>query len=297
MSTNCLACGVSYDLVSIVLNIFLSRGNIPISKTTSKPRLAASSYLNSAPLVWSFKHGPLEGEVDLVEPVPAQCADLLAAGQVDVALIPAIEYQRIPDITLVPEVCIASLQEVRSVILVSRHADLNSIRSVALDESSRTSAALVKIIFREFLGFEPQWISAPPNPERMLADNDAALLIGDPAMSFPREERFTVFDMATLWRRYTDLGFVFAMWAIASNAPDSAHSIDFRGVRDDGLSRIEEIIDFYQPLLGLSRVELKAYLRENISFALDNELSAGLELFYKLAYQHELIPALKPLKL
>jgi chorismate dehydratase len=235
--------------------------------------------------------------VDLVEPVPARCADLLAARQVEVALIPAIEYQRIPDITLVPEVCIASRQEVRSVILVSRLADLNSIRSVALDESSRTSAALVKIIFREFLGFEPQWTAAPSNPERMLADNDAALLIGDPAMTFPREDGLKVFDMAALWRGYTNLGFVFAMWAIASDAPASAHSIDFREVRDDGLSRLEEIIDFYRPRLGLSRVELQIYLRQNISFVIDNELRAGLELFYKLAYQHELIPALKPLKL
>jgi chorismate dehydratase len=279
------------------LTTYSSRGIINIPNTTIRPRLAASSYLNSAPLVWSFKHGPRKREVDLVEPVPAQCADLLTAGQVDVALIPVIEYQRIADITLVPEVCIASRQEVRSVILVSRHPDLKSIRSVALDESSRTSAVLVKIIFREFLGFEPQWISAPPNPKQMLADNDAALLIGDPAMTFPREEGLAVFDMATLWGRYTDLGFVFALWVIASDAPASAHSIDFREVRDEGLSRIEEIIDFYQPRLGLTRDELEAYLRENISFALDSELRAGLELFYKLAYQHELIPALKPLKL
>lgn len=253
--------------------------------------------MNSAPLVWTFKHGSLKREVDLIEPVPSRCAELLAAGQVDVALIPAIEYQRIPDIKLVPEVCIASRQEVRSVILVTRLGDLNSIRSVALDESSRTSAALVKIIFREFLAFEPRWVSSPPNAEQMLADNDAALLIGDPAMTFPCEEGLTVYDMATLWRHYTNFGFVFAMWAIASGAPASAQAIDFREVRDDGLSRIEEIIDFYQPLLGLSRVELQAYLRENISFVLDNELRAGLELYYKLAYQHALIPALKPLKL
>jgi chorismate dehydratase len=282
------------SLASLVA--FSARGIINIPKTTARARVAASSYLNSAPLVWSFKYGSRKREVDLVEPVPARCADLLAEGKVDVALIPVIEYQRMPDLRLVPEVCIASRQEVRSVILISRLADLRSVRSVALDESSRTSAALVKIIFREFLGFEPEWIAAQPNPQRMLVDNDAALLIGDPGMTLPREG-WEVFDVAGLWRHHTNLGFVFAMWAIAPQAPAHIYSIDFSQARDEGLALIDEIVDFYQPRLGLTRVELQVYLHDNISFALDQELRAGLELFYKLAYEHELIPALKPLKL
>lgn len=288
-----MLCTIS--LASLV--VFFARGIIHIPKITARASVAASSYLNSAPLVWSFKYGSRKHLVDLVEPVPARCADLLAEGKVDVALIPAIEYQRIPDLRLVPEVCIASRQEVRSVILISKLADLRSVRSVALDESSRTSVALVKIIFREFLGFEPEWIAAQPNPQRMLADNDAALLIGDPGMTLPREEGWEVFDVAGLWRHHTNLGFVFAMWAIAPQASAHIASIDFSQARDEGLSLIDEIIDFYQPRLRLTRGELQVYLHDNISFALDRELRAGLELFYKLAYQHELIPALKPLKL
>src|ERR671927_486676 len=114
-------------------------------------RLAASSYLNSAPLIWSFLNGPHRGSVDFVEAVPARCAELLADAAVEGALVPVIEYERIPCGFLVPNVCVGSQKEVLSVVLVSKNKRLEDIRSVALDKSSRTSATLVKIIFREFL--------------------------------------------------------------------------------------------------------------------------------------------------
>lgn len=291
------SCAVLDDFVSIGTTTTLTRG-IPISTLTdrSQPRIAASSYLNSAPLIWSFKYGSAKEAVELIEAVPAKCADLLAQGQAEVALIPAIEYQRIPDVVVVPNVCVGSREEVRSVLLVSRLSNLARVRRVALDESSRTSAALLKIIFREFLDFEPEWKDAKPDMQRMLAGNDAALMIGDPGMTF-RREGLTVFDVARLWREFTNLGFVFAMWAISPNASFTARSIDFAGARDEGLERITEIIEYYQPLLGLPRVELQSYLQSNISFEPDAELRAGLDLFYKLAHKHQLVTALKPLQL
>jgi chorismate dehydratase len=266
------------------------------ANTNRKPRLAASSYLNTAPLIWSFKHGSVKDDVELVEAVPARCAELLAQGQVDIALVPAIEYQRIPDVAVAPSVCIGSREKVRSVILVSKLDNLKDIRKVALDESSRTSAALVKIIFREFVDCEPQWFAAAPDVKQMLADNDAALVIGDPAMTFAREG-LQVFDMASLWRRHTGLGFVFALWMISPAASSESRAIDFKAACAEGLDRRAEIVESYLPLLGLSRDELQTYLLENISFFLDDELRAGLELFFQLALKHRLIPTLTPLKL
>jgi chorismate dehydratase len=256
--------------------------------------VAASSYLNTAPLIWSFRKGSRTNDVELVEAVPARCAELLAQARVDVALVPAIEYQRIPGLAVVPRVCIGSREKVRSVILVSKLDELKDIRAIALDESSRTSATLIRIIFREFLGFEPQWRSAPPDLKQMLADNDAALLIGDPAMTLPRQG-LKIFDLASLWREHTGLGFVFAMWMIGPSASAAARAIDFVAACQEGLARTDAIVDFYQPLLGLAREELQSYLKENISFYLDDELRAGLDLFYELAHKHGLIPALKPL--
>lgn len=209
--------------------------------------------------------------------------------------MPVIEYQRIEGARLVPGVCVGARDVVRSVVLATEAADLRDIRSVALDESSRTSAALVKIIFQEFIGSEPRWITATPDLKTMLAENDAALIIGDPGMTFKREG-LNVFDLGHLWRRYTGLGFVFAMWMVADDVPPP-EKIDFVAACEEGLASRDLIIDFYQPLLGLSRQELHDYLHENISFSLDDELRDGLELYYQLAYKHGLIPALKPLNL
>lgn len=264
------------------------------SKT--KPRLAASSYLNTAPLIWSFKHGARKDEVTLVDALPSSCADLLAGGQIDFGLVPTIEYQRIENVKLVPGVCVGSRQKVRSVVLVSRLNNLKKVRTIALDESSRTSATLIRIIFKEFLEFEPEWSSQSPNLKEMLRENDAALIIGDPAMTFPRDG-LRVWDLAALWHDFTGLGFVFAMWMAAAENSSQSPSVDFVQACKEGLAQRNEIIDYYEQNLKLARAELEIYLTENITFFLDDDLKKGLELYYKLAHKNSLIPGLKPLNL
>ncbi|HVF56992.1 MAG TPA: menaquinone biosynthesis protein [Pyrinomonadaceae bacterium] len=261
------------------------------------PRIAASSYLNTAPLIWSFAHGPRQGDVHLLtDKAPARCADMLARGEADAALVPVIEYQRLPEVSVVPGVCVGARRRVRSVVLVTRRASLEDVRSVALDLSSRTSAALVEIIFREFFGREPELTPSEPDLKEMLGHHDAALVIGDPAMTFAREG-LRVYDLAALWREHTGLGFVFAMWMVREGAGGRAVAVDFAGARDEGLARVEEIIDAYEESLGLARAELLAYLHENICFTLDAEMQAGLNLYYELAHKHGMIESVRPLKM
>jgi len=260
------------------------------------PRLAASRYLNSAPLIWSFIHGSRKGTVNLTDPVPSRCAELLADGAVEAALIPVIEYQRIPGVSIVPDVCVGSTGNVRSVVLVTRLKNLKDIRSVSLDESSRTSAALMKIIFLEFLGLEPKLVTAAPNVDLMLKDNDAALIIGDPAMTFARDD-LRIVDMARLWREYTGLGFVFAVWAVRNKDSARAAAIDFAAARDEGLEQIEEILSHYEREIPLARIELKEYLTNDITFHIDQPMEQGMKLYFDLAYKHHLIPELKGLEL
>jgi chorismate dehydratase len=260
------------------------------------PRVAASSYLNSAPLIWSFMHGRGRSEMRLLtDTAPVACAQMLARAEVDAALVPVIEYHRIPEIVVVPGVCVGARSRVRSVVLVTRGAELKDVRSVALDTTSRTSAALVQIIFREFLKVEPEWRPSAPDLERMLETSDAALLIGDPAMTFPRTA-LRVYDLATLWREHTGLGFVFAMWMARRDVARKVRAIDFARARDEGLERVEEIVDAYEEMLGLPRSELREYLLDSISFKLDEEMRAGLSLYYELARKHEVVPALRPLQ-
>ena len=258
-------------------------------------RLAASSYLNSAPLIWSFVYGSHRGDVDFIEAVPARCAQLLAESSVDAALVPVIEYQRIAGGLLVSNVCVGSRKEVLSVVLVSKNKRLEEIRTVALDESSRTSATLVKIVFREFLQREPEWTTSAPNLDQMLDKNDAALIIGDPGMTF-RRQGLNVWDMASLWREHTGLGFVFAMWMVREDAAERARTVDFGGARDEGVAHIEEIVRSYQDKIPMSVAELRNYLTGNIVFDVDESMEKGLRLYFELAEKHQLIDQLKPLK-
>src|ERR1051326_2744340 len=262
---------------------------------TTPFRLAASSYLNSAPLIWSFLNGSKRGQVDFIEAVPARCAELLAQAEVEAALVPVIEYQRIAGGALVPDVCVGSQKEVLSVVLVSKDRELEHVRTVALDESSRTSATLVKVIFREFLDHEPAWTVRSPNLEEMLERNDAALIIGDPGMTFPRTG-LKVWDMASLWRKYTGLGFVFAMWMIGDGAIEKARAVDFAGARDEGVAHVEDIVESYKDKIPMLVSELRKYLTENIVFHVDDSMRRGLQLYYELAFKHQLIEQMKPLR-
>jgi chorismate dehydratase len=260
------------------------------------PRIAASSYLNTAPLIWSFIHGARRDAVALLtDTAPARCAEMLARGEVDVALVPVIEYQRLDGVSIVPDVCVGSRSAVRSVVLATKRNNLKKVRRVALDDSSRTSVALVKIIFREFLGFEPEWQTSPPDLTAMLAHNDAALIIGDPAMKIPRDQ-FRVFDLATLWHDYTGFGFVFAMWMARASEAERTRAIDFAAARDEGLTHLDEIAARHADQIALSRDEIKDYLTRNIAFQMDEDMKTGLQLYFDLAQRHQLVDEVKPLE-
>ena len=259
----------------------------------SRPRIAASSYLNTAPLIWSFIHGSQKRVNLFIDTAPARCAEMVAAGEVDAALVPVIEYQRIPDVAIVPDVCVGSHKAVRSVVLVTRRNNLKKVKRVALDDSSRTSAALVKIIFREFLGFEPEWEISSPDLKSMLTRADAALIIGDPAMKVSRDQ-FRVFDLATLWHEFTGFGFVFAMWMVRKDSIKKVREINFAAARDEGLANLDQIAASYSSQIGLSEDEIKCYLTENVVFSVDEEMQKGLALYFELAKKHRLIEKSKP---
>jgi chorismate dehydratase len=140
------------------------------------------------------------------------------------------------------------------------------------------------VIFREFIGFEPEWRIAPPDVDAMLSESDAALLIGDPALAINDGEGLRKFDLAELWRGYTGLGFVFAMWMTTRESC----SIDFAAARDEGLRHIPEIAANYAPQTGLPVSALAEYLSSNISYSIDHSMQRGLELYLDLAHRHRL---------
>lgn len=269
----------------------------------SAKRISASSYSNTAPLIWSFLYGRNRGRYELIlDNAPARSAELLTQNRIDAALVPVIEYQRIEDVLLVPDVCVGADEKVRSVCLVTKGEDLRDVKTVSLDVSSRTSVALTKIIFREFLGFEPEYKISKPNLQEMLAESDCALLIGDPALIIADSENKEIknqirkFDLVETWKSFTNLGFVFAMWMAKSDKVGAAKTIDFSAARDEGLNHLDEIISNYESQISLTREDFKKYLAENISYSISGSMQKGLELYFNLAEKHSLIEKSKPLR-
>ncbi len=231
----------------------------------------------------------------IMDNAPSRSAELLREKRVDAALVPVVEYQRIEDILLVPEVCVGAKEKVRSVCLLTKGESLTDVKTVSLDVSSKTSVALTKIVFRELLGFEPDWKIAQPNLQKMLNDSDCALLIGDPALTID-ETKYRKFDLAEIWKSFTGFGFVFAMWMANAERAKVARTIDFAGALDEGLQHLDEIIANYETEISLAREDFKKYLSENISYKIDESMRKGLELYFDLAFKHRLIKSLKPLK-
>jgi chorismate dehydratase len=260
-----------------------------------KIRISLVHYLNSAPLGWAFLHGPFRSEFEVVPASPARCADQLSSGEVDIGLIPSIEYQRIPQLQIIPDISISSLREVRSILLI-KSRETQSIGSVALDSSSRTSVALTKVLLQAKMRIHPEYVSHPPDLPAMLKRCDAALLIGDPALRV-QPENFDTIDLAGEWFQWQKKPFVCAFWACRADAklPSGLPSI-FREAKKWGLERREEIADAFGKSLNLPKSFLEHYLTNNIDYNLAPEHVEGLRRFYELAKQEELIPELRPLK-
>lgn len=241
----------------------------------------------------------------ILDNAPARSAELLSQKRVDAALVPVIAYQLIADLQLIPKVCVGAREKVRSVCLVTKGEDLEQVKTVSLDISSKTSVALTKIIFREFLGFEPVWENSAPNVEKMLEKSDCALIIGDPALVISeKSEPFALadgfnlrkFDLAETWRKFTDLGFVFAMWMANDEKVEVAKTIDFARARNEGLSHLDEIISNYESEIRLNHEDFRRYLAENISYEINDSMQKGLELYFELAEKNGLIEKAKTLR-
>lgn len=246
----------------------------------SRIRIGAVSYLNSHPLVEGLaEHCP---EADVFLDVPSRLADDLAKGRLDVALIPSVEAFSDPDYEVVSDACVATHGPVLSVKLYSR-VHPGAIRSLALDEGSRTSAALVQVMLWERYGVRPRLEKLPLGKGTRDAKTDAVLLIGDRAM-FPPEEPFeTVWDLGEEWVDWTGLPFVFALWVARKDAPLDGIETRLNAARDAGLANVEAIADRGADKLGLPRQVAFEYLTKNLHFRLGSAERMGLKLFHELA--------------
>ncbi|MHB8640651.1 MAG: menaquinone biosynthetic enzyme MqnA/MqnD family protein [Candidatus Acidiferrales bacterium] len=288
----------------------------------AKLRISIVEYLNTAPLVWGFTEGPLAGKYDLSFTVPSQCAEALRRGDVDVAIMPAIEYQRMEGVVILPGMSVAAKGEVRSILVVAKKP-IDRVKRIALDTSSRSSAALVRLLTAGHWGIDPEFVDAAPDPPAMLADADAALVIGDPALRIALKMEFLfakkprdgaccqgdaedlpvpgypsvfVYDVAYQWREMTGKPCVLALWAGRRDKITPQVVADFQASKQFGLEHIEDIAEGASVKLGLPADSLESYLRDNIDFSLDDENLAGLNLYFEKCAAAGLTPRARPVE-
>ncbi|MFG0335142.1 MAG: menaquinone biosynthetic enzyme MqnA/MqnD family protein [Maioricimonas sp. JB049] len=256
---------------------------------TDRVRIGAVRYLNSKPLIEGLPSTIPGAEFAL--DVPSRLADDLAAGRLDVALIPSVEAFGDANYVVVSDACVATRGPVLSVKLYSR-VHPGEIRTLALDEGSRTSAALVRILLEERYGVSPRVESLPLQSTTQDTSADAVLLIGDRAIHPPEESFHTVWDLGTEWSTWTGLPFVFAMWVARRDRPGVNLGPPLRAVRDRGLEVVSEIARREGPQLGMSQTAALDYLTKNLHFHLGSAERNGLQLFRKLATRLRLVPDL-----
>ena len=259
----------------------------PDAAASSAVRIGAVSYLNSKPLVEDL--GELLPDADIQLDYPSRLADELAAGRLDVGLIPSVECFYEPGYEVISDACVATHGPVLSVKLYFRKHP-GAVRRLALDEGSRTSAALARIMLLERFGVEPERVPLPIDQTTADDDVDAFLLIGDRAMHTPDEQFHTVWDLGDEWLRWTGLPFVFAMWVAREGAADETVARRLCEARDRGVERLRQIAEREAPHLGLQAETAEAYLRDNLFFRLRSAERSGLRLFQHLAVQTGLAP-------
>jgi chorismate dehydratase len=246
---------------------------------TKKGKLGAVSYLNTVPLIACFED--LSEHYSLHLDVPSRLADAMARGELECALIPTIEVINSPEYQVVSDACIGCCGPVWSVKILSRKP-ISTIESIALDEGSRTSIALSKILMAQHWKVSPACRQLGLSEDYRQVETDAVLIIGDRAMqddpSFPYR-----YDLGEVWNEWTGLPFVFAVWAGTPDANLAFLERELAIARDKGLHQIESIIAKYHHKHGLDVARCRAYFIEHLNFYLGEEERESMVRFATLA--------------
>lgn len=251
-------------------------------------RLGAVSYLNARPLTWALDRAPSRWQVRY--DVPSVCGALLHAGDIDLGLIPSIDFLQAPDYRLVPGVGIGSNGPVRSVALYVR-TPLERVGRIALDTSSHTSVALLKVLCRRRFGIDPEFVAHPPQLDAMTRDHDAGLLIGDPALDADHAALgLRKIDLGGEWTAMTGLPFVYAAWTGRPGAIDDAGVRGLQDAQTAGVAETDAIAAEFGRGDTAATARAAAYLRDNVKYGLGRDEAAGLQLFLDYAAELGVAP-------
>jgi cyclic dehypoxanthinyl futalosine synthase len=252
-------------------------------------RVAAVSFLNSRPITYGLERGLGEDRFDLRFELPSRCAELLAAGDTDLALLPTASYAALPgDLRAVPGVAVAGRGAVRTVLLVGE-VPWDEMTDVALDGASRSSAALLRILCHE-RGLLPRFAEVPHDEvEAAVAGRRGALVIGDAGLTAALRHPH-VHDLGREWLDLTGLPFVYAMWAGRPGTVGPEEIALLHESLRDGLEHRSEIARAWAEERGLDPALCESYLRHNIRYGLGAEELSGAAAFLHRAAAAGILP-------
>lgn len=268
---------------------------LPASPGAALPlRIGAVGYLNARPLTWALDRAPERWHVRY--DLPSVCARLLQDGEVDLGLVPSIEYLQSTDYRFVPGVGVTSRGAIASVALYAKRP-LDQIRHIALDTSSRTSVALIQVLCRHHFRIHPRFVPHGPDLAIMTRDFDAGLLIGDPAFEADHVGLgVQKIDLGDEWTKMTGLPFVYAAW---TGRPGAASAADVRALQEaqaEGVGAVDLIAAEYGRGESARIARAAVYLRDNVKYGLGAEEAAGLQLFLDHAADLGLAPGRRTLE-
>ena len=243
-------------------------------------RISAISYLNSLPFAWCLEHSDIMKEIELSYDIPSQCADKLLSDKADIGLIPIVKILQMPEHYIVSDLCIGAGDAVRTVVLASE-TPLDDISTIYLDHHSRTSVVLARILAKYYWKISPEWIHFSGDITTYpRTGNSAAVVIGDKVFGLQSPY---IFDLATEWRKFTGLPFVFACW-VANKSLDEGFLCRFNKAMaiEKITANMEAIVECYRDRAPAG-VDLHHYWTNNISYPLAPDKQKGLELFLQYA--------------
>jgi len=245
-------------------------------------RVGSVSFLNAKPLIYGLDAEP---RVSLALDVPSRLADLLRTNAVDVALLPVIDYQRLPGLRLIASGGIASDGPTLTVRIFSK-VPIERIETLACDPDSHTSVALAAVIMAERYGRRPKQIDLG---QPGLDADTPRLLIGDKVITQePRGFEYQM-DLGEAWKELTGLPFVFAAWMATASADLRGWPERLAVARQQGMANVESILAQYAPALGWPTEIARRYLTEYLQYELTPRHLKAIELFHTLAAKHGII--------
>ncbi len=237
-----------------------------------KIRVGAVSYLNTKPLVFGFENGLMKDEIELLFDYPSNVARMLLNDEIDVGLVPVAIIPQLKEHFIISDYCIGASKPVASVCVFSE-VPLSEVEEILVDYQSRTSAALLRVLLKEYWKIDPVLIDTSNGYQQLIKGTTAGLIIGDRALQ-QRQLSPYIYDLAETWQAMTGLPFLFAAWVANKQLPPGFIQ-SFNTATAAGLMHIDEIVSS----LNYPAYDLHHYYHENIDYKLDEKKKEALALF------------------